>query len=531
MLENLTVRTGMLLVLGSFVIVLTLANGLGWTNAQRSVAEIRDLNHVAVDQVDPLYQAEAALLRTRLALSSAMTAQRTGAEDQAGQAEQRAMEHLALARERFARYIDVPRSGRDQALAQAVQGSFSEYGAALDALRADVRERLPAKYQEDKAWAQRADTGFAQDMQAFLAWTAERSGGVLASSQRTYSTAQISATALVAIGVLLTVLCWLFIRFSVLRPLRQASGYFDRIAAGDLTTRVHSRSDNEIGCLYAALRRMQEGLTRTVTAVRKGVEEINARAAEIAAGNAHLSVRTEQQASALQETATTMEELAATVKQNAQSAAQANQLVMDSMDVAERGGQSVDRVVSTMQDISASSRKISDIVSVIDGIAFQTNILALNAAVEAARAGEQGKGFAVVAGEVRTLAQRAALAAKEIKALIEASVATVSAGSAQVEAAGRTMQEIVGSVQRVACLMGEISAASAQQASGIDQVGLAIAQMDEVTHQNAALVQEASAAAAAMEDQARRLAEATAVFKTLSGQAIDVTPTARLVPV
>ena len=194
------------------------------------------------------------------------------------------------------------------------------------------------------------------------------------------------------------------------------------------------------------------------------------------------------------------------------------------MEVAQRGGHTVGQVVATMQGISESSRRIADIVSVIDGIAFQTNILALNAAVEAARAGEQGKGFAVVAGEVRSLAQRAAQAAKEIKALIETSVETVAAGSSQVSAAGQTMEEIVISVQRVADIMGEISAASAQQAGGIDQVSLAVSQMDEVTQQNAALVEEASAAASAMEDQARRLAEATSVFKTQSGQVIEVAP-------
>lgn len=522
MLEKLKVRTGMLLVLACFVIALGLACGLSWMNAERSVREIEDLNTVAVHQVDPLYEASGALLRTRLALDDALAGMLAGNAEQSRTAENEAGAELAMARDRFARYMQVPKSERGQELALALQHRFNAYAALLDTLSAAIKERSVAKYQQDVAKTRQADTDFVRDMKTFLARVQERSDGVLASSQTTYSNARIASIALLSAALLLTALCWAFIRRGVLQPLQDAGQHFDRIAAGDLTQRVESRSNNEIGALFAALKRMQEGLTRTVTSVRQGVDEINVGAAEIAAGNANLSTRTEQQAAALEETAATMEELAATVKQNAENAAQANQMSAISMDVAQRGGRTVDQVVSTMQGISDNSRKIADIVSVIDGIAFQTNILALNAAVEAARAGEQGKGFAVVAGEVRSLAQRAALAAKEIKTLIEASVDTVQAGSAQVAAAGQTMQEIVASVQRVTDIMGEISAASAQQASGIDQVSLAVSQMDEVTQQNAALVEEASAAASAMEEQARRLSQATEVFKTQPGQVIEV---------
>ncbi|MCG2596489.1 MAG: methyl-accepting chemotaxis protein [Achromobacter sp.] len=519
MLEKLKVRTGMMLVLACFVITLALACGLSWMNAENSVREIEDLNNVAVHQVDPLYESNAALLRTRLSLAASIADLQAGANDQAASAEAAAAGQLKLARERFDRYMAVPKSERGQELALVLQGRFNAYAAGLDELDAALKElsALPAELRQ-------ADADFAKDMQVFLARVQERSDSVLDRSQTTYSTARISAIVLLSVALLLAVLCWAFIRRGVLLPLQDAGRHFDRIAAGDLTQRVDARSSNEIGTLFSAVRRMQDGLTRTVTTVRQGVEEINVGAAEIAAGNANLSTRTEEQAAALEETASTMEELAATVKQNAENAAQANQLAAVSMEVAQRGGHTVGQVVATMQGISDSSRRIADIVSVIDGIAFQTNILALNAAVEAARAGEQGKGFAVVAGEVRTLAQRAAQAAKEIKALIETSVETVAAGSSQVSAAGQTMEEIVVSVQRVADIMGEISAASAQQAGGIDQVSLAVSQMDEVTQQNAALVEEASAAASAMEDQARRLAEATAVFKTQSGQVIEVAP-------
>ncbi len=524
MLEKLKVRTGMMLVLACFVITLALACGLSWMNAENSVREIEDLNNVAVHQVDPLYESNAALLRTRLSLAASIADLQAGANDQAASAEAAAAGQLKLARERFDRYMAVPKSERGQELALVLQGRFNAYAAGLDELDSALKERSVARYQQNEARVRQADADFAKDMQVFLARVQERSDSVLDRSQTTYSTARISAIVLLSVALLLAVLCWAFIRRGVLLPLQDAGRHFDRIAAGDLTQRVDARSSNEIGTLFSAVRRMQDGLTRTVTTVRQGVEEINVGAAEIAAGNANLSTRTEEQAAALEETASTMEELAATVKQNAENAAQANQLAAVSMEVAQRGGHTVGQVVATMQGISDSSRRIADIVSVIDGIAFQTNILALNAAVEAARAGEQGKGFAVVAGEVRTLAQRAAQAAKEIKALIETSVETVAAGSSQVSAAGQTMEEIVVSVQRVADIMGEISAASAQQAGGIDQVSLAVSQMDEVTQQNAALVEEASAAASAMEDQARRLAEATAVFKTQSGQVIEVAP-------
>jgi len=308
-----------------------------------------------------------------------------------------------------------------------------------------------------------------------------------------------------------------FLSRYVLQPLREANRVFDGIAAGDLTQRLDMSLGNEIGQLFQSLARMQQGLGSTVTQVRRSVDEINAGVGEIAAGNADLSGRTESQAASLEETAASMEQLASTVKQNADNARQANQLASSASQVAERGGVAVSEVVNTMTEISASSSKISEIVTVIDGIAFQTNILALNAAVEAARAGEQGKGFAVVAGEVRSLAQKSGQAAREIKTLIEDSVTRVETGTRQVERAGLTMREIVDSVQRVTDIMGEISAASQEQASGIDQVNNAVSQMDEVTQQNAALVEQAAAAATSLQEQSRHLVQAVATFKTEEG--------------
>ncbi len=308
---------------------------------------------------------------------------------------------------------------------------------------------------------------------------------------------------------------------AVFRPLHEAGRLFDRIAGGDLTNRIEQRGNNEIGVLYAAVKRMQDSLARTVSAVRLGVEEIHTGAREIAAGNIDLSSRTEQQAASLEETAASMDELSSTVRNNAESSRSASELAVAASEVATRGGQAVGDVVGTMRGIADSSNRIADIVGVIDGIAFQTNILALNAAVEAARAGEQGKGFAVVASEVRALAQRSAAAAKEIKGLIDDSVQKVSVGSDQVEAAGATMQEIVVSVRRVADIINEISSASEEQSQGIQQVNQAVSQMDSVTQQNAALVEEAAASAASLETQAQRLREAVAVFKLQTGRVID----------
>ena len=308
---------------------------------------------------------------------------------------------------------------------------------------------------------------------------------------------------------------------AVFRPLHEAGRLFDRIAGGDLTNRIEQRGNNEIGVLYAAVKRMQDSLARTGSAVRLGVEEIHTGAREIAAGNIDLSSRTEQQAASLEETAASMDELSSTVRNNAESSRSASELAVAASEVATRGGQAVGDVVGTMRGIADSSNRIADIVGVIDGIAFQTNILALNAAVEAARAGEQGKGFAVVASEVRALAQRSAAAAKEIKGLIDDSVQKVSVGSDQVEAAGATMQEIVVSVRRVTDIINEISSASEEQSQGIQQVNQAVSQMDSVTQQNAALVEEAAASAASLETQAQRLREAVAVFKLQTGRVID----------
>ncbi len=325
--------------------------------------------------------------------------------------------------------------------------------------------------------------------------------------------------ALGIIGMLAGIWLAVAITRSITRPLNEAVTIAGRVAHGDLTANIIATTKDETGHLLEALRDMNASLARTVGEVRTATESISTASAEIASGNMDLSGRTESQASSLEETASSMEELTQTVKQNADNARQANQLVMSASDVATKGGTVVGQVVDTMGSIKESSRKIVDIIGVIDSIAFQTNILALNAAVEAARAGEQGRGFAVVATEVRNLAQRSAAAAKEIKTLIGDSVEKVDAGSKLVDNAGETMRDIVESVRQVADIMSEITTASQEQSSGIEQVNKAIGQMDEMTQQNAALVEQAAAAAQSMQDQAASLSDAVSIFTLTEGVA------------
>jgi methyl-accepting chemotaxis protein-1 (serine sensor receptor) len=347
-------------------------------------------------------------------------------------------------------------------------------------------------------------------------------------TQSVYNTVRIISVSAIVLGVLLASMIGFWLIRAISMPLEKAVRIAKSVATGNLVQNIDVRSGDETGQLMQALKDMNESLVRTIDQVRMGTETIGVASREIASGNADLSARTESQASSLEETASSMEELTSTVKQNAENAKQANQLVVSASDVAMRGGQVVGQVVDTMGSIKDSSRKIVDIIGVIDGIAFQTNILALNAAVEAARAGEQGRGFAVVASEVRNLAQRSAGAAKEIKALIGDSVEKVDAGSKLVDQAGKTMDDIVTSVKHVADIMNEIVAASQEQSNGIAQVNQAITQMDEMTQQNAALVEQAAAAAESMQTQADTLAQAVAVFRLQGGTNFEPLPAASM---
>ena len=375
-----------------------------------------------------------------------------------------------------------------------------------------------------------AAKSYEQRVQEFLAYQRksidDTAHAIDAANSRSLYLLLALAVLLIGLGGILA----LVISRSITRPLARAAADAEQMASGDMTVALRLDGKDEAADLVRALSNMKDSLTRIVGGVRQNAEGVATASAEIAQGNQDLSQRTEEQASALEETAASMEQLGSTVKQNADNARQANQLALGASTVAAKGGEIVGQVVTTMKGINDSSRKIADIISVIDGIAFQTNILALNAAVEAARAGEQGRGFAVVASEVRSLAGRSADAAKEIKGLITDSVERVAQGTALVDEAGATMNEVVDSIKRVTDIMGEISAAASEQSTGVAQVGEAVSQMDQATQQNAALVEESAAAAASLKGQAQQLVQAVAVFKLAQGAAAQAAAPVRQSP-
>ncbi|CAN7611113.1 methyl-accepting chemotaxis protein [Duganella sp. LjRoot269] len=402
---------------------------------------------------------------------------------------------------------------------------MAEVASAFDAYRSAGRQVLAlsrAGKQEEARKAIRGDSVklFRQVndvVDKLVELSQVESDAALVTNNDLYTSSRTWIIAILALAVLVNATLALWIAGLISRPLRAAVGVAESAAQGDLTASIEAETRDEIGQLLRAMQTMSANLHRLVGQVREGTDTLGIASREIAAGNLDLSTRTEEQAASLEETASAMEELTSTVKQNADHARQANQFARSATEVAGRGGQVVGEVISTMDAINASSHKIVDIIGVIDGIAFQTNILALNAAVEAARAGEQGRGFAVVASEVRNLAQRSAAAAKEIKDLIHDSVEKVGAGSKLVDLAGHTMQEVEQSVRKVSDIVNDISAATQEQSVGIEEVNTAIIKMDAVTQQNAALVEQSAAAAQSMQDLAAQLSTSVSVFRLARG--------------
>ncbi|HDJ0369468.1 TPA: methyl-accepting chemotaxis protein [Escherichia coli] len=516
MLKRIKIVTSLLLVLAVFGLLQLTSGGL-FFNALKNDKENFTVLQTIRQQQSTLNGSWVALLQTRNTLNRAgirymMDQNNIGSGSTVAELMQSASISLKQAEKNWADYEALPRDPRQSTAAAAeIKRNYDIYHNAL----AELIQLLGAgKINEffDQP-TQGYQDGFEKQYVAYMEQNDRLYDIAVSDNNASYSQAMW-----ILVGVMIVVLAvifavWFGIKASLVAPMNRLIDSIHHIAGGDLVKPIEVDGSNEMGQLAESLRHMQGELMRTVGDVRNGANAIYSGASEIATGNNDLSSRTEQQAASLEETAASMEQLTATVKQNAENARQASHLALSASETAQRGGKVVDNVVQTMRDISTSSQKIADIISVIDGIAFQTNILALNAAVEAARAGEQGRGFAVVAGEVRNLAQRSAQAAREIKSLIEDSVGKVDVGSTLVESAGETMAEIVSAVTRVTDIMGEIASASDEQSRGIDQVGLAVAEMDRVTQQNAALVEESAAAAAALEEQASRLTEAVAVFR------------------
>jgi methyl-accepting chemotaxis protein-1 (serine sensor receptor) len=518
MFSTMTIRQRLIATLALLGLVLALVGAAGVYGMRAVNGSLKDVYSNELASVVQISESQILLARARFTLDRVMVH-----PDDAKVAETltRAQGFLDASAKAWQSYLALPQSAEEKKLSDAMDKKRTAYiNDGLLALSASLR--AGDTEQADKMFMKGLTPLFGAAHEAAEALNKYQSDTARAQyeqSQSLYMT-QLTLTIGGVVGaVLLILVSSVFLLRAIFGPLNQALAHFTAIADGNLSNHIAIARHDEMGALLTGLEKMQARLADTVRSVRDGSGAIATASQEIATGNLDLSRRTEQQASSLEETASSLEELTATVKQNADHARTANQLAASASDVAVKGGELVARVVETMGAISGSSKKIADIIGVIDGIAFQTNILALNAAVEAARAGEQGRGFAVVASEVRNLAQRSAAAAKDIKQLIDASVKNVADGGSLVGEAGGTMGDIVASIGRVTDIMNEISAAGHEQEIGIGQINQAVAEMDAVTQQNAALVEQAAAAAQAMQDQSVALAEMVSVFTLDAGGA------------
>ncbi|WP_319799295.1 methyl-accepting chemotaxis protein [Halomonas sp. M20] len=527
-LHNLSVKGGLTVVLCLFTLLILGVAGMGHVTNQQGQRTITNIDRLNADLIKPIN-------RTRINIADAMLYMQQFINDSdSGKAEatRKALAESLVAFERadtfFTRYLNTPKDSEQGRQFEAdIKVAYDQLineglGRQHDALKQGDISAFRALAPKVEAMKKE----FRQISQGLMDYSDKRGNAFMADYANQTDTAEIAELVVLLLAAAIVLLVRMGMIRTVITPLQEAVQHFERIAQGDLSHKIQDYGRNEIGQLFSAMGNMQNGLTKTVSTVRNSSGSIHIGSREIASGNTDLSSRTEEQAAALQETAASMEELTTTVKQNADNARQGSTLAKEASTTATRGGEVVGEVITTMQGITASSKQVTDIISVIDSIAFQTNILALNASVEAARAGEQGRGFAVVASEVRNLASRSADAAKEIKALIETSAAQIDQGSALVESAGGTMRDIVESVRRVTDIMDEISSASQEQSSGIEQVNQAITQMDEVTQQNASLVEEAAAAASSLEEQAAQLETAVSIFRLPDGTANTSQPPA-----
>ncbi len=511
MLSRIRVAAGLLTVLLVFFIFQLLTSGLGFFALRQTHDDVGQLSSIAIRQVNEVNETTQHLMDARINLARYAT-RLAGGNTSGADILQHAEEQLVLADKSFDAFSHTDKPSPDeQALAEDLTTKYHTLHTALGELDQFLKDQKIQPYLDQPT--QGMQNSFIGARDKFVAYGDQTGEASLQQIDGRFVNFQIVSAIVLLALLLITVLVYGAIKRGLVGPLEQAGRHFEDIAHGDWGTPIGTHGSNEIGKLFEDLSRMQQSVVETVRAVRLSADSIYIGADEIATGNADLSQRTEQQAASLEETAASVEQLTSTVKQNADNARQANGLAVSASETTLRGSNVVEQVIEKMNGIARSSSKMSEIISTIEGIAFQTNILALNAAVEAARAGEQGRGFAVVAGEVRTLAQRSANAAREIKTLIEASVAEINGGSHLAENAGSVMREVITSIKHVTDIMGEISAASREQSIGIEQVNQMVNQMDTMTQQNAALVEQATAAAASLHQQTTQLKEAVEVFR------------------
>ncbi|RTF45388.1 methyl-accepting chemotaxis protein [Serratia marcescens] len=512
MFNRIRISTSLFLLLMTFCVLQLASSGLSYS-AFRSDNHNLDIITLGSQQRDSLSLSWVSLLQARNTLNRAGTrAALKLPQEQVNELMSSARSSLQKADLYFNQFMAVERSSEQQNQQTATtKASYERLRGALRELIGFLEKGELQAFMDQPT--QKTQDLFEADFVQYLQLVNGDISEARDANQFSFTLAGLMLAGAVLMLIVVTGSAMWWLRTMLVQPLNQIRSHFERIAAGDLATPIQVYGRNEISMLFASLQRTQQSLIGTVGAVRDGAESILIGLQEIAEGNNDLSSRTEQQAASLEETAASMEQLTATVKQNADNAHHANQLATDASQTAQQGGKLVENVVSTMRDISSSSQRIAEITTLINGIAFQTNILALNAAVEAARAGEQGRGFSVVASEVRSLASRSAQAAKEIEGLIAESVSRVKTGTELVESTGNTMEQIVRSVTHVRDIMAEIAAASDEQTRGIAQIGQAIVEMDHTTQQNAALVEESAAAADSLEEQADMLLQSVSVFR------------------
>ncbi|TQI78445.1 methyl-accepting chemotaxis sensory transducer with TarH sensor [Serratia fonticola] len=516
MLKKMTVKAGLIALLSLMTLLLIIVSVIGVKAINEGSRSLHTLNQILGEELGSLANSSNLTLRARTAAALAVHQREIGQMDVSEATVGRIYGYLEQSKQEMERFVNVGTvTERGRQFSQRMQASYRAYlEQGVEPMAAAIKAgKLDDYYAIQENKISKLSIAFENDLGEFRAFAMEIGQQHVHEAESNASTKIILIVSAGVLSVLLAVLAWFALRLIILRPLDESIAQLEYIAEGDLTHDITGEGDTEMGRLVRAMQRMQQSLVASVSKVRDASSQIEIGSRELAAGNVHLAQRTEESAASLEETAASMEQLTSTVKMNAENCEQANQLALSVSGIAEQGSNVVSQVMSKMQAITESSRRIADIISVMDGIAFQTNILALNAAVEAARAGEQGRGFAVVAGEVRSLAQRSAQSAKEIKGLIEASQSRVQEGEQMAESAAKTMSGITGEVGRVTALMREISAATREQTGGIEQVNLAVTQMDQVAQQNAALVEESAAATRSLEEQAEALAQSMAVFK------------------